>query len=260
MRRFQPYGNTRLACLALIAGLPLFAQPAAEPYLVAVQLETRAMTTTPQPATEDSVTLQELSHSVPSRARREMEKGLQALAKHMDQEALVHLLRAVENDPEYVAARNNLAAVYMSMGNTDAAVGQLKAAVQLDSYRGVLFNNLAVGYWMLNRYSDAEGAARTAVRLAPSLDSARAILGIALFQQRKYTDETLRYLSGSGADYPFIRLMCAQILVAQGRNDIARKEIQNYLASGATENRNVAERWLEEIDTLTPAQRLFAER
>jgi tetratricopeptide (TPR) repeat protein len=160
----------------------------------------------------------------------------------------VHLLRAVENDPEYVAARNNLALVYMSMGNPDAAISQLKAAVQLDSYRAVLFNNLAVGYWMLNRYSDAEGVARTAVRLAPSLDSARAILGIALFQQRKYTDEALRYLSGAGADQPFIRLMRARILVSQGHSDVARMEIQKYLSSGDTENRSVAERWLEAID------------
>jgi Tfp pilus assembly protein PilF len=40
----------------------------------------------------------------------------------------VHLLRAVENDPEYIAARNNLAIVYMRMGNPDAAVSQLKVA------------------------------------------------------------------------------------------------------------------------------------
>jgi len=135
MRLFQTHRNTGLACLALIAGLPLFAQPAAAPYLAPIQAETRAMTTTPQQAAEDSVTLNELSHSVPSRARREMDKGLQAFAKHIDQEALVHSLRAVENDPEYIAARNNLAIVYMRMGNPDAAVSQLKAAVQLDSYR-----------------------------------------------------------------------------------------------------------------------------
>ena len=242
MRLFQ------FACLALIAGLPLFAQPAADLYLAPVQLETRATTITPQQAAEDSVTLQELSHSVPSRARREMEKGVQALAKHIYQQALVHLLRAVENDPEYVAARNNLAAVYMSMGNPDAAVSQLKAAVQLDSYRAILFNNLAVVYWMLNRYSDAEGVARIAVRLAPSLDSARTILGIALFQQRQYTGEALRYLSGAGADYPFIRLMCARILIAQGQGDIARTEIKKYLSSGDTKNRSLAERWLEAMD------------
>jgi Tfp pilus assembly protein PilF len=260
LRLFQPLCNIGLACLALTAGCSLFAQPATDRSLAHVQAETKTVNTPPQQAAEVSVTLQELSHSVPSRARREMDKGMQAFAKHIDREALVHLLRAVENDPEYVAARNNLAAVYMSMGNPDAAVSQLETAVQLDSHRAVLFNNLAVGYWLLNRYSDAEGVARTAVRLAPSLDSARAILGIALFQQRKYTDEALRYLSGSRADHPFIRLICAQLLVAQGRIDIARTEIQKYLASGATENRNVAERWLEAIDTPTPAPRLFADR
>jgi tetratricopeptide (TPR) repeat protein len=256
MRSFQAHRNTGLVCLGLIAGLPLFAQPAADSYLSHVQVQT---STTPQQAAE-VVTIQELSHSVPSRARREMEKGLQAFARHINQEALVHLLRAVEKDPEYVAARNNLAAVYMSMGNPDAAVGQLKAAVQIDSNRALLFNNLAVGYWMLNRYSDAEGVARTAVRLAPSLDSARAILGIALFQQRQYTDEALRYLSGAGADYPYIRLLCARILVAQGHSDVARTEIQKYLSSGDTKNRSVAERWLEAIDHPNPEQRLFPDR
>jgi Tfp pilus assembly protein PilF len=189
-----------------------------------------------------------------------MEKGLQALAKHMDQEALVHLLRAVETDPEFVAARNNLAVVHMSMGNLDAGVSQLRAALQLDSYRAILFNNLAVGHCMLNQYSEAEGAARTAVRLAPSLDSARAILGMSLFQPRKFTDEALRYLSGAGSDYQPIRLMCARILLAQGRDGAARAEIQKYLSSGATENRDIAERWLEAIDHSHLAQGIFADR
>lgn len=48
-----------------------------------------------------------------------------------------------------------------------------------------------------SRLLDAGGVARTAVRRAPSLDSARAILGIALFQQRQYTGEALRYPSGA---------------------------------------------------------------
>jgi tetratricopeptide (TPR) repeat protein len=249
MRLFQLNSNSGLAGLALIAGLPLFAQPPAGVYhLAPVEVGTRAMTTTPKQAAEDSVTLQELSHSVPSRARREMEKGVQAFVKHIHQEALLHLLRAVESDPEYVAARNNLALVYMSMGNADAAVGQLEAAAQVDSCRALLFNNLAVAYWMMKRYNDAEGAARTAVRLAPSLDSARAMLGIALFQQRKYTAEALRYLSGAGTEHPFIRLMCARILIDQGHNEVARAEIQKYLSSGAAEDRNVAERWLDAID------------
>ena len=126
MHLFQPHRKTELACVALIAGLPLFAQPA-DPYLGPVQVGTKATTTTPQQAAEDCVTLQELSHTVRSRARREMKKGLQAYAKHIDQEALVHLLRAVEDDPEYVAARNNLAAVYLRMGNLDVAVRQLES-------------------------------------------------------------------------------------------------------------------------------------
>ena len=190
-----------------------------------------------------------------------MEKGLQALAKHIDREALDHLFRAVDYDPEYVAARNNLAVVYLSMGNPDAAVTQLNAAVQRDSYRAVLFNNLAVSYWMLHRYSDAEGAARIAVRLAPLLDSARAILGIALFQQRKYNDETLRYLAGAGEDHhPLLRLLSARILIAQGRSERARTEIRNYLASGDSQRRSVAERWLEAIDRTSPSQNMFAER
>jgi tetratricopeptide (TPR) repeat protein len=252
MRLFQPHRNAGLACLVFIAGLPLFAQRATDLYLAPVLAENRAMTTTPQQAAEDSVTVQELSHSVPSTARREMEKGVKAFAKHIDQEALVHLVRAVENDPEYVAARNNLAVLYMSMGKPDAAVGHFKAAVQVDPYRAILFNNLAVAYWMLNQYSDAEGAARAATRLAPSLDSARVILGIALFHQRKFTDEALRYLSGVGADFPSIRLMCARILAAQGHGDMARTEIQKYLSSGDTENRSVAEQWLEALDQPYP--------
>ncbi len=77
MRLFQPHRNTGLVCLALMAGLPLFVQLAADPFPTSIRVKTRAMTSTPQQAAADSVTLQELSHSVPSRARREMEKGRQ---------------------------------------------------------------------------------------------------------------------------------------------------------------------------------------
>jgi hypothetical protein len=79
MRLFQPHRNTGLVCLALMAGLPLFAQLAADPFPTSIRVETRAMTTTPQQAAADSVTLQELTHSVPSRARREMERGVKHL-------------------------------------------------------------------------------------------------------------------------------------------------------------------------------------
>jgi hypothetical protein len=46
--------------------------------------------------------------------------------------------------------------------------------------------------------------------------------------------------------------MCARIFVAQGHSEIARTEIQKYLSSGATDNRSVAEQWLEAIEEPYP--------
>ena len=55
-----------------------------------------------------------------------------------------HYRRALKLDPRYAAAHNNLAAAYARKGQIDAAVSEMRAALQYDSQNADYHYNYAV--------------------------------------------------------------------------------------------------------------------
>jgi len=200
-------------------------------------------------ARSNIVTFQELTHNVPKTARAEMEKADKASAKDRSDEAIQHLNRAILMDPEYVAARNNLAVIYFKMGKSELAIAQLEEAVKVDPHNATLFTNLSVGLLKINKLDGAERAARTTLDLdRTSASQARMLLGLALIRQGKFTDEALECFSRSREEYPLARLLAGGVLIAQSKPERAKPEIQMYLSSPAPDCRAAANRWLALID------------
>src|SRR6266852_739735 len=69
--------------------------------------------------------------------------------KYPSEEEIDHLKKAILIDPEYVAARNNLGVRSMAV-EPAAAIAQWEVAITVDPRKGMLFNNLAVGYIMMH--------------------------------------------------------------------------------------------------------------
>jgi tetratricopeptide (TPR) repeat protein len=195
------------------------------------------------------VTVQELSHHVPVKARKEMEKAEKARAGKLADEAITHYKQVILIDPEYVAARNNLAVIYLSRSNAKLALEQLEEAIKIDPRNPALFTNLTIAYHALHQLHDAERTARMAIDLDRAGTEPPMLLGMVLAEQRKFTEEALRCFRWSVANYPVAHLFAANILMTQGNLRDAKSEIESYLASSQQENREMAVKWLAEVTT-----------
>jgi len=200
---------------------------------------------------DTTVTLQELRHVVPKAARVEMEKAYRARLKRQAEQEIDHLKKAVLIDPDYIAARNDLGVRLLAIEPT-SAIAQWEAAIKVDPHKGMLFNNLAVGYTVTRNLKAAERAARTSIELDGTSDRARALLGLVLFEQRKYSAETSALLERASEAYSFAHVFTAKVLLERGEFQKARTHIQAYLSSGDTEHRAAAFEMLDIIDHAGP--------
>ena len=197
----------------------------------------------------NTVTLQELEHVVPRRAQAEMEKADSALFKNRMDDAISHYDRAISVDPEFVAARNNLAVAYFKMARVELAIRQLESATKTDPRRAALFTNLALGYALIRQYDAAERAARLAVDLDRADALPSFLLGLVLTPQLKSNGEALRYFEQAAGTYAEARLFAARLLMIEGQLNRAKLEIQTYLSCGSQANNHaLAIHWLGLID------------
>jgi tetratricopeptide (TPR) repeat protein len=195
------------------------------------------------------VTVQELRHVVPKKAQREMEKAEKAHLQERKDEAREHLNRAISIDPEFVAARNNLAAIYLTEGNGEAAVAQLEEAVKIDPRNPAIFTNLTLGYTMTHKLDAAERAARERLTLDGTSVRAHLFLGLVLVEKQRFTDEALQCLERAREEFPLAHLLAGRVFIGRGNSEKARAEIQTYLSMERDEgNRALAIGWLDRIE------------
>jgi tetratricopeptide (TPR) repeat protein len=197
--------------------------------------------------TSPTVTFQELRHIVPRAAQAEMERADRARLKHQPEQVIDHLKKAVLIDPEFIAARNNLGICLLET-EPASAVGQFEEAIKVNPRKGLLYNNLAVAYAVIHNLEAADRAARMAVDLDRTSNRARALLGLVLYQQHKYTAEASALLERASGEYSSAHLFAALVLVARGEFQKAGSHAQAYLSSGAAEYRKDASDVLVFID------------
>jgi Tfp pilus assembly protein PilF len=157
------------ACLRGIHGrercqsIDMFIPKDGKNHVFAVDL--KAPDSLPYNADQNSVQLQQLR--VPAAARHEFQDSLQAEMRQDEQGMLKHLKRALEIEPSYADALNNLGAYYYRVGNETLAIQYLTKVTQLnpDLYSGWI--NLAGVLLITNRWEDALKAALKGVALRP---------------------------------------------------------------------------------------------
>jgi tetratricopeptide (TPR) repeat protein len=204
-----------------------------------------------QPGTPGNiVTIQELSHRVPIKARKEMEKAEKARLDNHPDEAISHLNEAIQIDPRFVAARNTLAVIYFATAATSTGIEQLKEAVKYEPRNSMLFMNLAIGYVLIYKYDDAERVARMAADLDRIGPRPPMLLGMVLLLESKFTEEALQCFERTRDDFPLAHLLAGRVLMAQGSPAEAKSEIHAYLASGDQDHREVAALWLDMLDQI----------
>ena len=135
------------------------------------------------------VTLAQLQHRVPGGAAREFAREGRAYAAGDVQGSIAHLQRALEVDPEYMEAHNNLGARYMTLHRFEDAAAEFRRAIELDPAAEKAFANLAGALLLLGHDTEAEAAARRAVALDGTSVQGHYVLGRVLAAEGRNGEE-----------------------------------------------------------------------
>jgi tetratricopeptide (TPR) repeat protein len=134
-----------------------------------------------------SISLYELSHKPLKRARRLLDEGTAEL-KLRHYPASVRLFqKALLVDPDYWEAENNLGFAFLQLQQPTKAEPAFARATEIDPMNAIAYVNLCVAALQRNDYLLAEKSGTEAVRLNPQLAEGKAMLGLALVSQGKWT-------------------------------------------------------------------------
>ncbi|MBC7925060.1 MAG: tetratricopeptide repeat protein [Bryobacteraceae bacterium] len=189
-----------------------------------------------------SVSLHRLSHKVPRSARKEYEKSIRVGNDH--EQAILHLVKAVAIDPEFVEALNNLGSRYIATKRPAEALKVLQQAIDVDSGSDLVLTNFAMASMALSNFADAERAARRACQVDAGNSGARYLLGLSLYGQQKLSPEAVRLLETSHIQFPSAKIALAWIHAKPGHPLQAKDYLKQYLDTGLPERRDQVQRLL----------------
>ncbi len=201
-----------------------------------------------------TVSVFELAHKVPGKAKKEVELAEKASSKKDMAACLRHLQAAVEIDPEYLEARRQLGFCYMRLEQPDKIIETFSEVLKRDPRSAVAYASIGAAHLLMSHFSEAESAARRAMSYNPVLVRARYVLGLSLASQNKSHDEALDLMVNSAHAIPVAHFVAAQLLASKGDMDRARTEVKAYISSGETSHQKEAADWLRELDQQFPPE------
>jgi tetratricopeptide (TPR) repeat protein len=194
------------------------------------------------------VTLHELSHQVPAKARKEYEKASNAMAKGDLTGAIGYFKEAVGVDPEFSSAINALGTLYLHKGYIAPAIEEFAKAITVDPHAPAPYYNLAIAYLRQGRYSDGERAARRVVDLDRVGSHGPLVLGISLVLQKKFTAEAEENLRRAVSDFAPASLWLAMVRFERGNIADARSQLEIYLRTGEKSGAAIAKGLMQQFE------------
>lgn len=156
-----------------------------EMQLVTVKLKAQAETAVRREE-ERRVTISALELNVPGNAKKEFQKGVEALGKKDSESAEKHLRRALEFYPQYAMAWNHLGVVYMQQGRPAEGAAAFEQAVALnDRYASALIN-LGKVRMEQKKAAEAEQLLQKAVASDPKDPEALTVLASVQYTRKDY--------------------------------------------------------------------------
>jgi tetratricopeptide (TPR) repeat protein len=122
-------------------------------------------------------------------ARKAAEKAEHLSKKGRHEEAIALLRQALVSDPQYYEAANNLALELEAAGKADEAETLLRSLTKSAPEHVLAFSNLGTLLCQQHRYAEAEAVARQALERHKYSFKSNFLLGAALVDQGRWTDE-----------------------------------------------------------------------
>jgi Tfp pilus assembly protein PilF len=201
----------------------------------------------PERPVSGTISVARLQHKPVKQAKKEYIKAEDKLRAGDLRASLEHLKNAVQIDPNYMEAYNNLGSRYMMLGDLPSAQTAFQRALALDPDAHPVQVNLSIVLLAMGDAKGAEVASRRAVRLNPSDMKAKYMLGLSLYQQHAFTEETVDLLSKAREKFPSATMALAVIHANSGELQLARESLKEYIRSGEGEHKAKAEQMLASL-------------
>jgi len=194
------------------------------------------------------VTLHELSHKVPAKARKEYKRASNAMAYGDVTGAIEHFKKAVGVDPEFSSAITTLGTVYLHKGHIALAIEEFVKAIAVDPHAPAPYYYLAIAYLRQGRYSDGERAARQVVDLDRVGTHGSLVLGISLVLQKQFTAEAEENLKRAVSDFAPATLWLAMVRFERGDIADARSQLEIYFRTGEKSGVAIAKNLMQQFE------------
>ena len=178
-----------------------------------------------------TVSLEEMN--VPSKAKEEMQKGMEAFSKGDMSKAQQRFEKAVAIYPQYARAYANLGIIAAKSGDPTKARSLFDKAIAVDDKFLPAYVELGRLDIQEKNYQSAEATLDKVIALNPSMPEALAMLATAEYGNKDYDkaliDAQRVHLLGHDQQYANMHLMAGQILEMQNRGAEAIPEYKMYL-------------------------------
>lgn len=202
-------------------------------------------TEAPPPA--GPISLLRLTHKPAKEAKKFARTADSLLADGKLPDSVAQLERALEADPKWFEAWNNLGSRRLQMGKHAEAAEAFRRALEIDPNSSMVQSNLGLALLFLRQPAGAETAALRALQLEPGSPKASYVAGLALLQQNKRTDEGLAALRTAAKEMPRALLATAEWHCRHDEFRACVSDLRTFLKTPRGPNHEAAERWMGEL-------------
>ncbi len=181
-----------------------------------------------QPSSNETVSVARLLHAPPEKASKLFEKAMTLTDL---KESIALLEKAIEEHPDYIEARHNLAVRLGRMRQYDRAVKEFETVLQLDPSSAMAWANLGVTLDAMGDVPAAETAAKQALFLEPRSAVASYLLGSILLRQGVNLAHAAELLGNAADQFPVAGLLQVDALLASGETAPARNALHSLVAA-----------------------------
>ena len=182
------------------------------------------------------ISLQQLSHKVPPPARKAFDKGEQAVAKGDLLLARGLFQDAINLDPEFADAYNELGGVEAGLKDLPGAAEQFQKAIDLVPEHPMALPNLCIVLAKMQKLHEAGQVARRALQVVPADGRMHYILATSILAENGSLNEVVAEFERATATVRAAHVVLAELLEQQGRSQEAIQHLETYLATASADD------------------------
>ena len=178
-----------------------------------------------------TVSLKELEHKIPKTALKQCKRGVEA-SKNGDLLLAKECFKnAIDIDPNFADAHNDLGVVLAGLRQVDESIDQFEKTIDLAPRNTAALINLNLALFAQHRYHDVCLVARQALNIDPTLTPVRYVLALSLIADHGDATEALANLARAARQYPQAHIAASNVLAQIGDTDEAARQLEAYLKS-----------------------------